>query len=373
MLGLKKRDMYILYVFLSIFIGVSYSMDSKCGCKSLRPCYAKMLRILLDRDEAACIEDAAIGASTVTIFLKAIKEYCSEVVNVISDDMTYEGRHLYEVIINSNKGAPRADDDPMKPVFIIEAGQQGGTEPVGLALYVVEQLVACEEYESMLQKVTWVILPCTNPDGQEYSRYSQIPWKKNLRPSEDQLSYGVDITRNFDNQWGSCAKVESSFSPIYPGPSPASENETIFIKSVIAKYKKEAKVYLSIRRDGHALHYPYGYTKNPPVNIHLIYKIAAEVTTRVNQRTGGVHLFVNESVFDSESKAHCGHSVDYAYDSGISLSFEMRVFLGSDNRIMAKFQPLPRGYETSLRNGYFSGIREMYTCLTTMRKHGRMV
>lgn len=132
-------------------------------------------------------------------------------------------------------------------------------------------------------------------------------------------------------------------------------------------------MYLSIRRDGHALHYPYGYTKNAPVQMHIINKVAGEVTTRVNQRTGGVHLFVNESVFDSESKAHCGHSVDYAYDSGISLSFEMRVFLGSDNRIMAKFQPLPRGYETSLRNGYFSGIREIYTCLFTLRKYGRMV
>lgn len=132
-------------------------------------------------------------------------------------------------------------------------------------------------------------------------------------------------------------------------------------------------MYLSIKRDGHAIHYPYGYTKNSPSNMALIAKVAGEVSTRVNQRTGGVHLFVNESVFDSESKAHCGHSVDYAYDAGITLAFEMRVFLGSDNRIMAKFQPLPRGYETSLRNGYFSGIREIYAALTNERKYGRMV
>lgn len=66
---------------------------------------------------------------------------------------------------------PSTEKESPKPVIIIEAGQQGGTEPVGLALYLVEQLVACEEYENMLNRVTWVVLPCTNPDGQEYSRY----------------------------------------------------------------------------------------------------------------------------------------------------------------------------------------------------------
>lgn len=202
---------------------------------------------------------------------------------------------------------------------------------------------------------------------------SQVPWKKNLRPSDDQLSYGVDLTRNFDNQWGSCTRVDSGFSPIYPGTGPASENETLFIKNVIAKHKKDAKVYLSIKRDGHSIHYPYGYTKNNPPNMAVLHRVAGEVALRVNQRTGGVHLFMNTSVFDAEGKQHCGHSVDYAYDSGIPLSYEMRVFLGSDNRIMSKFQQLPRGYDTSLRNGYFSGIREIYAALTNDKKYGKIV
>ncbi|XP_022815773.1 zinc carboxypeptidase A 1-like [Spodoptera litura] len=343
------------------------------SCKNLRHCYGEMLHTLLDRDEAACIEDAAIGASTVTIFLKAIREYCGDVMNVISEHMTYEGRHLYEVVLTKDRPpSDKSEDQQSKPTIIIEAGQEGGTESVGLALYIIEQLVACEDYEPMLQYVTWVILPCTNPDGQEYSRYSQVSWKKNLRPSEDQLSYGVDITRNFDTQWGSCPKIESGFSPIYPGVGPASENETMFIKSVIAKHKKEAKLYVSLKRDGHSIHYPYGHTKSDPSNPSQLHRVAGDIAMRVNQRTGGVHLFMNTSVFDSEGKAHCGHSVDYAYESGIPLSYEMRVFLGSDNKIMTKFQSLPRGYDNSLRNGYFSGIREMYNVLTNEKKYGKI-
>lgn len=100
--------------------------------------------------------------------------------------------------------------------------------------------------------------------------------------------------------------------------------------------------------------------------------MAGEVTARVNQRTGGVHLFENMSIIEAEGKRHCGHSVDYAYDIGIPLSYEMRVFLGSDNKIMSKFQQLPRGYENSLRNGYFSGIREIFNVLINEKKYGKV-
>lgn len=75
--------------------------------------------------------------------------------------------------VNEAKGDTRQEADP-KPIFVIEAGQEGGSESVMLALFVIEQLVACEEYEPMLKNVRWVILPCTNPDGQEYSRFVSL-------------------------------------------------------------------------------------------------------------------------------------------------------------------------------------------------------
>lgn len=181
------------------------------------------------------------------------------------------------------------------------------------------------------------------------------------------------MTRNFDSQWGACPRVDWGFSQIYPGPAAGSENETIFIKNVLNKHKKDTKMYLSIKRDGHSLNYPYAYSKSSTTNVNIVSKMAADVAARVNQRTGGVHLFTNNSIFETEGKAHCGHSVDYAYDVGIAYSFEMRVFLGSDNRIMSKFQALPRGYETSLRNGYFSGIRELYNAIINEKKYGRIM
>ncbi|CAB3228890.1 unnamed protein product [Arctia plantaginis] len=343
------------------------------SCKSLRRCYQDMLNDLLDMDEVPCVEDAAIGLSTLTVFLKALKQYCYDVFDVLGDHMTFEGRTLYEVHLAH--GAPPSNipkgertDEP-KPIFIIEAGQEGGSESVMMALFIIEQLVACEEYDHMLRNVRWVILPCTNPDGQEYSRYSKIPWKKNLKPSQDDASFGVDLTRNFESQWGACPKVDWGFSQIYPGPQAASENETMFIKNVLSKHKKDAQVYLSIKRDGHSINYPYAYTRSQTQNHNYLNKVAADVSARVNQRTASVHLFTNSSIFEAEGKAHCGHSVDYAYDLGIPLTFEMRVFLGSESLIMSKFQSMPRGYETSLRNGYFVGIREIYNQIVHEKKY----
>lgn len=127
-------------------------------------------------------------------------------------------------------------------------------------------------------------------------------------------------------------------------------------------------MYISIRRNGHALLYPYAYTKDTALNIEDLMKVADEVTSRVNRRSGTVNLFVNSSIYEYENKPICGHSVDYAHSIGIPMSFEMRVFLGSDNRILSKFRTMPRGYEASLRNGYFTGIREFYNIIIREKK-----
>lgn len=192
-----------------------------------------------------------------------------------------------------------------------------------------------------------------------------MQWKKNLRPSDDDLSFGVDISRNFEGDWKSCPTVSSGFSPMYPGLAAASENETLFIQNVLNKYRKEVRAYLSIRRDGHSIGYSYGYESNGPPALAQLEKTAGIIAARVNQRAGGVHLFTNQSIYDLNGRPRCGHSVDYAHQfANILYSFEMRVFLGSDSRIMAKFQTLPRGYDTALRNGYYSGIKELYNIIT---------
>ncbi|KAJ0174171.1 hypothetical protein K1T71_010317 [Dendrolimus kikuchii] len=361
--------MFVIYVVLYRYVFCYLIIVAFYSCKSLRPCYSQMLESLRHADEETCIEDAVIGSSSVVIFLKALNQFCGDIIKVQYEYKTFESRHLYEVTIEHNTPEIQRNQ---KPVIIIDAGMEGGADSTNFGLYIIEQLTACKEYEEMIEKVRWVILPCVNPDGLEHDAFFVGIWRKNSRPSEERLGIGVDISRNFDSQWGSCPRVDSPFAPNFPGLAPSSENETVFVKNTLNKYKKDAKIYLSIKRNGHAILFPYAYTKNQPSNHVQLEKITAEVASKVNQKAGGVHLFVNNSIYDFEGKPHCGHNVDFAHEMGIPLSFEMRVFLGYDNFIMSKFQALPRGYENSLRSGYFSGIREFYNVITNEKKYGRV-
>ncbi|KAI5633765.1 zinc carboxypeptidase domain-containing protein [Phthorimaea operculella] len=357
-----------IYVFVTIFVLVEIRINEAaiCGCKILRPCYQKMIDNLKDKDEVACVEDSSIGSSTVTIYLKAIQQFCGEFIKVSDDMLTYEGRRLYTTELN----IPMKDDkhEEEKPLLFVDAGQEADVESVEMALFLIEQLVGCEEHTEMLTKVRWVILPSVNPDGMEYARYNRVTWKKNLRPSEDGLSIGVDVSRNFDFQWGACTtESDSGFSPSYAGLSAGSENETIFVKNAIADYKKNMKMYVSIRGEGHGILYPYAYTHKSASNSTLV-KIAAMVADKVNQRAGGVQFFANESIYEGDGFTTCGHSVDYAYHMGIPFTYELEVFYGDERKILNRFQKLPHGHEVNLRLGYMSGFRELYNHVIYDRK-----
>lgn len=189
-----------------------------------------------------------------------------------------------------------------------------------------------------------------------------------MKRTSDGPSYGVDVSRNFDHQWYSCDRMESGFSPIYAGETPGSEQETRFIQNAMTHHMKSLKAYVSIRRDGHGILYPYGYSGAVPTHSRLT-KVAGDIAEKVNLRLGGIKNFVNDSIFNANGFAHCGHSVDYAFDAGVGLAYEMRVFQESDNRMISQFQKQPTGYERSLRAGYLTGLKELYKAVID-KNHG---
>lgn len=179
-------------------------------------------------------------------------------------------------------------------------------------------------------------------------------------------SNGVDISKNFDVAWDFCPTNDNIFSLNYPGPKPASEIETRFIAEVLKKYKDRIKTYISLRRDGHSILYPYA--SKDAKSLEEVKKRASDIAGKVNQRAGGLQWFVNESIFDMNGNAQCGHSVDYAINLNIPYSYEMRVFSEQNKDILSMFQSLPKGHEASLRASYFSGIRELYNSIINESK-----
>ncbi|KPJ03945.1 Zinc carboxypeptidase [Papilio xuthus] len=325
-----------------------------------------MLDDLLNANEVPCVENAEMGSTAITIYLKAIEKYCGRFVSVDNQTLTFQKRNLYEVLLKHPHD--NATVRSGRPVILLEAGQQAGIEPVNFALFVIEQLVACKENLYMLKNARWVVLPSTNPDGREFTRYTPGNWQKNLRFSEDDRSAGVDISRNFDESFTDCGIILNGFDHNYPGKKPFSESETSFILDVLNRYKNKLRAYVSIRRDGHSLLYPFASVNSSAIETDKLRDKAAEITSKVNHKYGFIEYLTNSSIIEMNRKPVCGHSVDFVFMKyNMPYAYEMRVFLESDHKIMTKFQSLPRGYDITLRNGYFSVIKELYN--TVVEEH----
>jgi hypothetical protein len=83
------------------------------------------------------------------------------------------------------------------------------------------------------ERETWIV-PVLNPDGFTYSENTSFFWRKNRRPNGGG-SFGVDLNRNYDYEWGHDNNGSSSFtgSDVYRGPSAASEPEIQAIQAFV--------------------------------------------------------------------------------------------------------------------------------------------
>lgn len=191
----------------------------------------------------------------------------------------------------------------------------------------------------------------------------KVTWRKNMRPTIDN-AFGIDLSRNFGHKWNRCNPHNGSFYSLhYNGPEEFSEKETQFIRDVLKKFKVRTRAYLSIRRNGHALLYPYASSSVKIPNEKQVAKLAYEITTRVNQKAGVLQIFTNDSISGLNGFHRCGHSVDYAYELGIPYCYEYRVFLGEETDTMAMFQAVPKAYFQTLLAGYLAGLKRLYELL----------
>ena len=132
------------------------------------------------------------------------------------------------------------------------------------------------------------IVPVLNPDGRKFAEQG-YSWRKNTNPNpppgEDPApfpTYGVDLNRNYDSQWG---KVEggSSDNPssnVYRGEAPFSEPETQAARDYLLNLFPDQKpddmfapapddatgVYLDVHSFGNLILYPFGSTDEPAPN-----------------------------------------------------------------------------------------------------------
>jgi len=163
-------------------------------------------------------------------------------------NLTTESRRVQAITIGRNDGAARPTVIVVGGIHarewvppdaliclaadLLEAGTAGTGLRYGSAHFDAATIAG------MLDSLQIAILPCANPDGRVYSQEVDPDWRKNRRPMPNQngqISYGVDINRNFDVAWDfrryfAPGAVSASSDPnhkyLYVGPAAASEPET---------------------------------------------------------------------------------------------------------------------------------------------------
>ena len=263
---------------------------------------------------------------------------------------SHEGRTIWSLRVSDNPavyepGEPTAWFDaihharePMSGesllLFIDWLGQRYGSDPM------VTRLVDSRNF---------VFVPCVNPDGYEYNR--QVApngggmWRKNRRDNLDG-SFGVDLNRNYDWEWGPQWGGSSSgtYSEIYRGPAPFSEPETQAMRDAAAMWPP--RMSISTHSYSNLWLYPWGYTTIYTADDPAFFEYGTRMTAN--------NYFPYGTIWEILYTAN-GNTIDYHYGTYGAFSFTPEIGSPGDGfwpipgRIPALFHHVLPGYLMTAR------------------------
>ncbi|KAI8424819.1 hypothetical protein MSG28_006748 [Choristoneura fumiferana] len=195
----------------------------------------------------------------ITNWFAYLAETYSDVVTLVTAGTSFEGRNITGVRIARNSG---------RRAFFLEGGQIGADwlSPT-VVCYIVDQLVRGEDPEALAasQDFEWHVFPSVNPDGFEFSDNNVRLWTKNRRPTRGN-NIGVDLTRNWNSQWGVNGASHNPADANFIGIGPFSEPETRALSNYIDTIGHNLAGVLSFRGFGQRLLIPFAHSTQPIYN-----------------------------------------------------------------------------------------------------------
>ncbi len=202
----------------------------------------------------------------------------------IGDIKTHEGRDVYFLRVSNN---PTVDEE--KPEILYTALHHA-REPNSLSQLIFYLWYILENYEDdpqlkfLVDNTEMYFIPMINPDGYVFNQMAAPNgggfWRKNRRDNGDG-TFGVDLNRNYDYQWGLDDEGSSPFtdSQTYRGPAPHSEPEVQAVTQLVNEH--EFQLALNYHTFSNVLIHPWGYQNQTSEDDH-IFKGMAEIITQEN-------------------------------------------------------------------------------------------
>lgn len=163
--------------------------------------------------------------------------------------LTYEGRPIYYVKISDNATL----DESASESQVLYTALHHAREPVSMMQlvfymqYLLENYGNNEKVNHIIDNMELFFVPCVNPDGYVYNETTDPSgggmWRKNRRDHADG-NFGVDVNRNYGEDWGIDNVGSSPFtwSSTYRGSAPFSEPETRSIAYLCEQHSFKASL-----------------------------------------------------------------------------------------------------------------------------------
>lgn len=226
--------------------------------------------------------------SELTAALNKVAQENPDLVRLNSIGKTVENRDIYAVQMTTDFA-----NAMQKPALLIMGGHHAREHlSVEMPLKFIQYLISAyrsnnERVKTLIENRDIHIIPAVNPDGLEYdvASGSYKMWRKN-RFRNSNGSYGVDLNRNYDYQWGTGGSSSSPSSDTYMGPRPFSEPETQAIKKYVEDHEN-ITILLSFHSFSKLILYPWGhkYTGIENGNDQAVHQKMAEKMSEWNGYT----------------------------------------------------------------------------------------
>ncbi|XP_031619954.1 carboxypeptidase B-like [Contarinia nasturtii] len=237
-------------------------------------------------------------------YLDSLQAKFPKLVRVKTIGYTFEKRALKSIHIS-------VSSLQVRKIILIDGGMHGREWcTISTALYCASQLTEnFDANKDLLDIFDFVIVPCINADGYEYSRRYKKMWRKSRRPIHFSRFIGVDCNRNFSVGWDEACQKTSSCT--FRGERPFSEPETRIIKYLMHSLKPT--FYLTLHSFSKSIMFPYAFTKTLPENWSSLRNLARAGYLAIKKETGTKFRIGSVSSLVKNSKSSGGGSLDYAH------------------------------------------------------------
>lgn len=229
---------------------------------------------------------------------------------------SYEGRSIQAVRFTGSgytEGGPR----------VVVTFQLHAREWIAAmsGVYAVEQ--ACQRFQedpSWLEGMELVMVPVANPDGAIYSETTQRMWRKNTRVNSGTNCKGVDLNRNFGQDWnGTGSTSNNPCSDTFVGSGKFSEPEAEVLRDLIDE--APTSVHIDVHAYSSLIIAPWAYTVVPHPNRSTIDVVGYMMQSAIKAKHGKTYEYGGAEMLYPAS----GTYPDYTTSTGgFGFCYELR-------------------------------------------------